>query len=146
MLVWNMFHDSEAGLAILFIISIIAYISEFCRTNPTVVVGSSTNCAQYIDCARQKEGYLLECKYPDLFSTSNQRCQEFTTVECEARVEPQAPCMFSFLVFFFFLSIYFPNSFVSTICYIYHWMEFVIDFVIYFYWLIDWPSWPTNEL
>lgn len=98
----NLFHDPEAGfltnltinLAIFFSICISAYVSEFCKTNSVAVVGSSGNCAQYIDCARQREGYVMECRYPDLFSASNHRCQAFTKVDCEGIVEPQAPCMF----------------------------------------------------
>lgn len=66
-------------------------MSEFCKTNPAAVVGSSDNCAQYIDCAR--EGIILECRYPDLFSSRNQRCMTFTEVDCGETTEPMAPCM-----------------------------------------------------
>ena len=66
-------------------------MSEFCKTNPAAVVGSSDNCAQYIDCAR--EGIILECRYPDLFSSRNKRCMTFTEVDCGETTEPMAPCM-----------------------------------------------------
>nr|XP_022322146.1 uncharacterized protein LOC111123822 isoform X3 [Crassostrea virginica] len=68
------------------------YMSEFCKTNPAAVVGSSDNCAQYIDCAR--EGIILECRYPDLFSSRNQRCMTFTEVDCGETTEPMAPCSY----------------------------------------------------
>lgn len=56
------------------------------------VVGNSINCAQYIDCTKNPESYVLECRYPDLFSARNRECQTFTDVECGSATEPQAPC------------------------------------------------------
>lgn len=67
-------------------------MSEFCKTNSMAVVGNSINCAQYIDCTKNPESYVLECRYPDLFSARHRKCQTFTDVECGSATEPQAPC------------------------------------------------------
>lgn len=75
-----------------FYCAISAYVSEFCKTNPMAVVGSSINCAQYIDCTQNPESNVMECRYPDLFSAKNRKCQAFTDVECGRVIEPQAPC------------------------------------------------------
>lgn len=57
------------------------------------------NCAQYIDCNVVSQGGssadpVQECTYPDLFSTLSMTCQHFTTVTCDTRMEPQAPCKY----------------------------------------------------
>ncbi|XP_052252894.1 uncharacterized protein LOC127859481 isoform X5 [Dreissena polymorpha] len=70
-------------------------VNQVCQANPSAIFSDPTNCAKYYDC-RQTLGfgssYLKECSYPDLFSVSLKSCQNFTTVDCENRTEPQAPC------------------------------------------------------
>ncbi|XP_062614311.1 uncharacterized protein LOC134276045 [Saccostrea cucullata] len=70
------------------------FVSEFCKTNQAAVVASSINCAQFINCAKSNEGFILECKYPNLFSASSRKCQTFTEVKCGGIIEPQAPCSY----------------------------------------------------
>ena len=69
----------------------------YCQANPGSVVQVSDNCAQYINCTAvlamaPTSDPVQECKYPDLFSTQTMGCQDFTTVHCDKRKEPKAPC------------------------------------------------------
>ncbi|VDI54945.1 Hypothetical predicted protein, partial [Mytilus galloprovincialis] len=66
-------------------------IDEFCRANPTVIQEYSDSCAMYINCSRTGH-YLVECKYPDLYSPVSKTCQSFKSVTCGKRPEPQKPC------------------------------------------------------
>ncbi|KAL5005503.1 hypothetical protein ScPMuIL_018959 [Solemya velum] len=69
--------------------------SAYCVENPTEVVPSPGNCAQYYDCRQQNTplgDYLQECPYPMLYSTLSRGCQPFPAVNCETREEPQSPC------------------------------------------------------
>lgn len=51
------------------------------------------SCAMYINCSRTGH-YLVECKYPDLYSPVSKTCQSFKSVTCGKRPEPQKPCKF----------------------------------------------------
>lgn len=53
----------------------------------------SDSCAMYINCSRTGH-YLVECKYPDLYSPVSKTCQSFKSVTCGKRPEPQKPCKF----------------------------------------------------
>lgn len=67
----------------------------YCKANPRDVIAMKDNCAHYIDCEQVVQGAsdaVSECTYPDLFSTLSMTCQAFTTVHCDNRPEPQAPC------------------------------------------------------
>lgn len=73
-------------------------IPDYCKAHPTAVFESDTNCAKYYNCSDVKSrigGNPVECKYPDLFSTKTNQCENFTLVKCENRTEPQAPCKLS---------------------------------------------------
>ena len=75
---------------------------DYCAANPSDIVPTPDNCAQYYNCTKKNTrigGHVMECKYPDLFSTQNRSCQSFETVHCAKRMEPQAPCMLIFLRF-----------------------------------------------
>ncbi|XP_062607658.1 uncharacterized protein LOC134269470 [Saccostrea cucullata] len=70
-------------------------IDKICKQNPKAIFRKNDNCAQYYNCSVDNSKYgkhLQECKYPDLFSTISMRCENFKTVKCDNRTEPQAPC------------------------------------------------------
>nr|XP_034300554.1 uncharacterized protein LOC117681196 [Crassostrea gigas] len=70
-------------------------IDEICKQNPKAILRKKDNCAQYYNCSVSNSsygGHLQECKYPDLFSTVSMECENFKTVTCDNRTEPQAPC------------------------------------------------------
>ncbi|KAK3583069.1 hypothetical protein CHS0354_004014 [Potamilus streckersoni] len=72
-------------------------IPDYCKAHPTAVIASDTNCAKYYNCSDVKSrigGNAIECKYPDLFSTTTNQCENFTLVQCKNRTEPQAPCQY----------------------------------------------------
>lgn len=72
-------------------------IDEICKQNPKAILRKNDNCAQYYNCSVSNSsygGHLQECKYPDLFSTVSMGCENFKTVTCDNRTEPQAPCKF----------------------------------------------------
>ena len=73
---------------------------DYCAANPSEIVATPDNCAQYYNCTERQTtigDHMMECKYPDLFSRKNHTCQNFETVQCTTRREPQAPCK-SFLL------------------------------------------------
>ncbi|WAR05418.1 hypothetical protein MAR_020787 [Mya arenaria] len=73
-------------------------ITQVCQANPTAVLPDPTNCASYYDCSARAglgAGYRKECRYPDLFSVATGACGNFTTVDCDKRLEPQAPCEYN---------------------------------------------------
>ena len=76
--------------------SFIADAKEYCKANPKDLLPVSGNCAQYIDCDLYLTGQVSdpvqECHYPDLWSLTLKSCQNFTSVSCGSRMEPQAPC------------------------------------------------------
>lgn len=95
-------HDSEINYLILFTDT----IPEYCKAHPTAVLPKGDNCGQYYNCSVGLTRYgrnVLECPYPDLFSSTTNRCERFTTVSCKARPEHQAPCKS-------YLRKYFDNS------------------------------------
>lgn len=71
-----------------------ADIPSYCLAHPGSILPHPTNCAQYYRCPVSKYSSTVqeECQYPDLFSTIAKACQNFTSVACETRPEPQAPC------------------------------------------------------
>ena len=70
---------------------VLAVLRFYCRKHPTDKIPNMKNCAKYEDCSNQQDT-SSECTYPDLFSTVTGKCENFTTVNCEKRPEPQAPC------------------------------------------------------
>ncbi|ESO83792.1 hypothetical protein LOTGIDRAFT_169029 [Lottia gigantea] len=73
------------------------YLDMLCLYNPGAKIESQESCAQYFDCSQrsstwQFSKYVLECPYPDLFSSKTGRCENFRNVKCGARKEPKAPC------------------------------------------------------
>ena len=68
---------------------------QYCMANPKDMLPSIDNCALYFNCSvfgSSASDYVKECTYPDLFSVLSFTCQDFTTVHCSNRSEPQAPC------------------------------------------------------
>ena len=68
---------------------------EYCTANPAKILPTHDNCAQYFNCSvfgSSPSDYVKECVYPDLFSSLSFTCQDFTTVNCTGKTEPQAPC------------------------------------------------------
>ena len=67
-------------------------IPEYCKVHPEQVLEHKDNCAMYFNCSTKKNDFQFECKYPDLYSVGTMQCEEFTSVVCDQRPEPQAPC------------------------------------------------------
>ncbi|KAJ8316014.1 hypothetical protein KUTeg_006028 [Tegillarca granosa] len=76
-------------------------IENFCRANPTKVIEHPTNCAQFINCTNrngQYGDYIQECVYPQLFSGEDLMCKNFTSVSCQNKFVPQAPCKYDDII------------------------------------------------
>ena len=70
-------------------------IPEYCKAHPTAVLPKGDNCGHYYNCSVGLTRYgrnVMECPYPDLFSSLTRQCERFTSVECKDRPEHQAPC------------------------------------------------------
>ena len=68
---------------------------KYCAANPTEILQTPDDCAQYYNCSKRVTGlddHVMECNYPDLFSNDRLICETFTNVSCDDRNEPQAPC------------------------------------------------------
>jgi hypothetical protein len=69
---------------------------DYCNIHPNAVVAKEDNCAQYYNCSRPAKRFassqMQECTYPYLFSRITMKCEKFTSVACDNRPEPQAPC------------------------------------------------------
>ncbi|KAK6195253.1 hypothetical protein SNE40_000723 [Patella caerulea] len=73
------------------------YLDILCLYNPQAKIASAASCAQYFDCAQasstpEYSKYVMECPYPDLFSTKTGKCASFRNVKCETRKDAKAPC------------------------------------------------------
>lgn len=90
-------NDFSKNYIIHIMFSSLGNIDEICKQNPKAILRKNDNCAQYYNCSVSNSsygGHLQECKYPDLFSTVSMGCENFKTVTCDNRTEPQAPCKF----------------------------------------------------
>nr|KAG5685771.1 hypothetical protein BaRGS_013456 [Batillaria attramentaria] len=96
------------------------YITHICGTNPQAKIPSPDSCHTYLDCSNvaaeeqtraEFVDYLLECPYPDLFSSDTGQCQHFSFVSCRHRLEPKAPCDY-----FQYLQLYDCSSKNCTAC------------------------------
>lgn len=70
-------------------------VPEYCKAHPTAVLPKGDNCVQYYNCSVGLTRYgrnVMECTYPDMFSTVTSQCERFTSVSCKDRPEHQAPC------------------------------------------------------
>lgn len=79
-------------------------VPDYCKANPTDVLPDPDNCAHFFDCsnrttATHRAAYIVtpqslsqECTYPDLFDANTRQCMLFTSVNCQTRPEPMAPC------------------------------------------------------
>ena len=77
---------------IIFSFCLSAVLNFYCRKHPTAKLPYPNSCAKFQDCSKGSASRLSECTYPDLFSTQTGKCENFTTVKCDKRPEPQAPC------------------------------------------------------
>jgi hypothetical protein len=89
-----------------FFLSKLVDVPDYCVANPSKLLPDPDNCAHYFNCSdptvavvtRQLVNstghYRKECPYPDLFDSVLQQCQMFSSVKCNTRPEPQAPCMY----------------------------------------------------
>ncbi|KAJ8316017.1 hypothetical protein KUTeg_006031 [Tegillarca granosa] len=70
-----------------------------CKNKKSQIFINPVNCAQYYDCSKVNtslgKAFLSECKYPKLFSSTTKKCEDFTSVKCDRRPEPQAPCKYT---------------------------------------------------
>ena len=68
-------------------------VPDYCKAHPSAMIPDPTNCAKFYNCS-QKMAVTSECKYPDLFSDVTKQCEQFQSVSCDTRKEPQEPCKF----------------------------------------------------
>ena len=81
----------------LFYILFSADAVDYCAANQIDIVPTPDNCAQYYNCSKKKTpigDHVIECQYPDLFSSSSLSCQNFEAVNCSTKMVPQAPCTY----------------------------------------------------
>ncbi|KAJ8316011.1 LOW QUALITY PROTEIN: hypothetical protein KUTeg_006025 [Tegillarca granosa] len=80
-------------------------VPDYCSANPAAIVADPDNCSHYFNCSDTPAGvsvndgvsislgnYSRECLYPSLFDSTKKKCENFTSVNCDKRMEPQAPC------------------------------------------------------
>lgn len=74
-------------------------IEIFCAQHMNERIDNPGNCARFIDCRPnivhpELGRHQGECPYPQLYSASTRRCEDFQKVSCTTRYEPRAPCKF----------------------------------------------------
>ncbi|XP_062578132.1 uncharacterized protein LOC134240034, partial [Saccostrea cucullata] len=69
-------------------------VPSFCMVHKMAILPDPQTCAKYFNCS-DYGGSHIECRYPDLYSTQEKRCVNFTLVKCDSRTEPQAPCEYT---------------------------------------------------
>ena len=76
-------------------------IVPYCQANKQEIVPKLDSCSQYYMCSKVvgNQAIVEECSYPDLFSRTSLKCENFETVNCDIRPEPQAPCKLCVKVF-----------------------------------------------
>ncbi|XP_067669704.1 uncharacterized protein [Haliotis asinina] len=72
-------------------------IIKICERLPGLKFPASTSCSKYYDCSRPSwdpalDPYQRECPYFQLWDSSTFVCSQYTTVNCDSRFEPRAPC------------------------------------------------------
>lgn len=72
-------------------VSLTVDVPSYCMVHKTAILPDLKTCAKYFNCS-DYGGAHVECRYPDLFSTKENKCVNFTSVKCDSRPEPQAPC------------------------------------------------------
>ncbi|KAK7480027.1 hypothetical protein BaRGS_00028760 [Batillaria attramentaria] len=73
---------------------------DVCAGRKSGIFAHPENCAWYYNCSLQPDavmekfygGHVMECPYPQLFSTQSLQCEDFEDVECRGRYEPKSPC------------------------------------------------------
>ena len=75
------------------------FMRMYCSRHPHAILEHATECNHYYNCSKATNSmkmvdHLEECRYPDLFSAKTLTCENFTTVSCDKRTEPRAPCKF----------------------------------------------------
>lgn len=73
-------------------------IPSYCKSNPSAVLPDPSNCGRYFNCGDPTSHYRQECVYPQLFSDQSMHCDDFQSVLCGQRSEPQAPCKYMRLI------------------------------------------------
>lgn len=115
-------------------------IPALCALERSYVVPHPKKCQLYYNCSQIYEfvpsffePYMMECKYPNLFSETTKTCRHFREVTCGGREEIKDACTFQNLYWLYskmfaqkvFLSVYFiyspsPKALVFIILY-YYW-------------------------
>ncbi|XP_060076449.1 neurogenic locus notch homolog protein 1-like [Ylistrum balloti] len=74
-------------------------ITQLCSADPSMLIPHPTECQLYYNCShtyhtvpRYFEQHLLECPYPQFFSTQTHSCQVFDDVTCGIRTEHKSAC------------------------------------------------------
>ncbi|KAH3812327.1 hypothetical protein DPMN_140756, partial [Dreissena polymorpha] len=78
-------------------------VEVYCAQNLGERIPHPANCARYIDCRAkvshpQLGRHMAECTYPQLYSATTSRCENFDQVQCTTRYEPRAPCEYATLI------------------------------------------------
>lgn len=74
-------------------------IEIYCAQHLNELMANPSNCARFIDCRPsivhpELGRHQGECTYPQLYSTTTSRCENFEQVQCNTRYEPKAPCKY----------------------------------------------------
>lgn len=94
------FNNSNAGAVLNLLFSCSTHTVDavdYCSANRADIVPTTDNCAEYFNCSKLNTSigdHVVECHYPDLFSVRTLSCESFETVQCNTRLEPQAPCKY----------------------------------------------------
>ncbi|XP_061179308.1 uncharacterized protein LOC133187928 [Saccostrea echinata] len=74
-------------------------VAEACRQDPSLVFPHPSECQLYYNCSMMYtkvpvslEQHLMECQYPDVFSTRSLKCENFTRVCCGTRNVTKDKC------------------------------------------------------
>ena len=89
-------------------------VPSYCMVHKDAVLPDLGNCGKFFNCS-DYGGAHVECLYPDLYSPVLQRCTNFTSVTCDSRPEPQAPCKYTDVLFICEMFC-FCNSIIQKIC------------------------------
>ncbi|BFZ01380.1 hypothetical protein BsWGS_04419 [Bradybaena similaris] len=75
-------------------------VIKMCQGKRGSLLAHPDSCSWYVNCSmtpdavmsRYFDGYVMECPYPQLFSSVTSQCEDFNHVDCQSRFEPKSPC------------------------------------------------------
>lgn len=89
--IFFMKNKTTNALSLTIIVWLTVDVPSYCLVHKTAILPDLKTCAKYFNCS-DYGGAHVECRYPDLYSTKEKKCVNFTSVKCDSRPEPQAPC------------------------------------------------------